>query len=128
MASIVVLTLLAATSGGLLATLARQTEINRQMAVVDSEVGNALSLIHSAPFETIDQVLAADGFADQGGYVFSKDLSGAPTRLPNGRIDVAFRNVTGTPLPDPLYVDVTISWDMPPAGRETRTFVAVRTK
>jgi len=128
MASIVVLTLLAATSGGLLATLARQTEINRQMAVVDSEVGNALSLVHSAPFETIDQVLASDGFVALGGYVFRKDLSGAPTRLPNGRIDVAFRNVTGPPLPDPLYIDVTISWDAPPAGQQTKSFAAVRTK
>jgi hypothetical protein len=128
MMAVLVLTILAAAVGGLLTALARQTEINRQMAVVNSEVSNALSLIHAAPFESIGNLLVADGYVDQGGSVYRKALSAAPHNLANGALNVSFRNVTPPDLPDPLYIDVVIAWDCPPSGQDTRSFVTVRTR
>lgn len=128
MIAIIVLTLMAASSGGLLVALARQSELNRQMAVVNAEVSNTLSLIHAAPFDSIGADLAVDGFANQGNFVYQKNLAANPTNLSGGTLTVAFRNAAGIPLPDPLYVDVTITWDAPPSGQDSRSFVTVRTR
>jgi prepilin-type N-terminal cleavage/methylation domain-containing protein len=127
--AIAVITILAAGVGGLLAALARQTELNRQMAVVNSEVSNALSLVHSAPYQSIGSTLVADGYVDRGNFSYRKDLSAAPLHLASGTLDVTFRNVVAPPaLPDPLRVDVVIRWDCPPMGQATRSFVNVRTR
>jgi Tfp pilus assembly protein PilV len=128
MGAVMVLSLLVAGVGGLLTALARQTELNRHMAVVNAEVSNALSLIHAAPFASIGTALANDGYTDQGGFVYRKGLAGAPFNLPNGTLDVSLRNVVGATLPDPLFIDVVVTWDCPPSGTATRGFVTVRTE
>jgi hypothetical protein len=128
MIAIVVFVMLVVSSGGILAALARQSDLNRQMAVVDSEVSNALSLIHTAPFDSIGNGLVTDGYQDLGSNVFRKDLAGDPTELTDGQLNVTLRNVTGVPLPDPLFIDVVISWDCPPGGLVSRQFVTVRTR
>lgn len=126
--AVVVLTLMCASAGGLLVALARQSELNRQMAVVNSETSNALSLVHAAPFDSIAAELQQDGYVDQGNFVYQKSLAGVPLSLPSGTINVSLRNANGIPLPDPLYLDINVTWDAPPSGQEVRNYVTVRTR
>ena len=128
MVGIVVLTIVVVSSGGVLAALARQGELDRQFAVVESEVSNVLSLIHAAPFDSIGADLAADGFTDLGGFSYRKGLSDSPMSLTNGYLEVTLRDAVDIPLPDPLYMDVTVAWDVLPDDRITKRFVAVRTR
>jgi hypothetical protein len=114
--------------------LGNQSEMNRQLAVVDAEVSNALSIVHTAPFETIGQELISNGFTAVGGFAYRKNLSVNPSNLPNGQITVTLVGAVAAPnggnpvLPDPLTLNVTISWDMAMSAPATRTFASVRTR
>ncbi len=120
--------------GASLGTLGNQSELNRQLAVVDAEVGNALSVIHTAPFDAIGQDLVGHGFVSVGNFSYRKDLGAAPSSLPNGQVTIALLGVTVNPadgtvvLPDPLGLNVTIAWDMALTSTTSRTFATVRTR
>ena len=129
MISATVLVVFVAAGGLLLGSLARQGELNHDLAVVNSEAGNALSLIHAAPFDTIATQLGNDGYTALGDYLYRKILTGGPTYLPQGSIVVTFRDVTAEGgLPDPMYIDVRVDWTSVRAGHQTRNFVTVRTR
>ncbi len=129
MITVTVLSIFVAAGGLLLATLARQGELNHDLAVVNSEVGNALALVHASPFDTIAQELLSDGSIDLGNYTYRKILTGAPTYLPQGSVTVQFRDVSvGGILPDPLFIDVTAEWTNTHSGHQVRSFVTVRTR
>ena len=129
-----VLTILLVSLGAALGTFGRQTEMNRQLAIATSEAGNALSLIHTAPFDAIGQDVAQHGFVSIGNFAYRKDLAGAPSNLPDGQISMTLLGVTVDPadgavkLPDPLTMNVTVSWTMAGGATASRTFATVRTR
>lgn len=129
MITVTVLSVFVAAGGLVLASLARQGELNHDLAVVNSEVGNALALVHAAPFDSIAQELLNDGSIDLGNFTYRKILTGAPTYLPQGSVTVQFRDVSaGGVLPDPLCIDVTAEWTNTHSGHQLRSFVTVRTR
>mgnify|MGYP001199934521 FL=1 len=131
--ALAVLAILLISLGASFGALGRQSEMNRQLAVVTSEVGNALSMIHTAPFEAIGQELALNGYTALGGFSYRKDLTGIPFCLSDGQVAAALLGVTGAEgsgvvMPDPLNINVTVSWTSAAGAALSRTFATVRTR
>lgn len=128
MLAVSVLSMLVVSTGGAMLALMRQNEFNQQLALVDSEAGNVLSLVHAAPFDSIGTELQANGFVDMGNDTYQKDLGVAPFFLPQGTVSVTYLGVAGGVVPDPLQLNMVVSWNRMQASPMVRTFAAVRTR
>ena len=124
--AILLLSLLAATAGGVFSSISKEGKINREATVANAEASHALSLINKAPFDLIPNALVADGYVPAGGFVYKKDLSEPPRNLRGGHIEVGLRGVTGAPFPDPLSISVVVTWATPFEGTDSRSYVTVR--
>jgi prepilin-type N-terminal cleavage/methylation domain-containing protein len=91
--------------------VAKQARVSRELQLATTEVRKVLEKVQAAPFKDILTLYPDKSTTSAYG-------------LTNGLIRVNYVDATA----DPLYMQVSLTWDSPDLGPIARTFVTVRTE
>ena len=109
--TLAVLTALALSVALLIVPVARQSRLNRELGLANSEARKVLEQVQTAPFSK----LLTD---------FPPGLEIPVDELPEGKLVVSYAD----PQADPLIVQVDLVWNSPEIGRMQRSFHTARTE
>ena len=111
---IISVVLLSSLAMGTLLTIvpvAKQSRLNKEVEIANTEAQKVLEKVHAVPFNDITTI-------------YPDEASLAIANLTNGIVTVTYDDVTA----DPLFVRLTVAWDGQDGGNYARSFLTVKTE